>query len=98
VIVEATAPFRRALAGLDRSEQKLVLNSIERLKVSGYATGKLLQGELHGCRSIRVGHHNRLRIVYSADSGELLQLLVIGPRERGLVYIQAIEVLKELER
>ncbi len=98
MIVQATATFRRALAGLDRSEQQLVLKSIERLKGSGYATGKLLHGELHGCRSIRVGHHNRLRIVYSADSGELLQLLIIGPRERGLFYIQAIQVLKELER
>jgi hypothetical protein len=40
----------------------------------------------------------RLRVVYSPESGQVIRLLIVGPRERGIVYIQAVQVLKELEQ
>ncbi|NBU22728.1 MAG: hypothetical protein EBS38_02285 [Actinobacteria bacterium] len=73
------------------------MKTVEQLKTYDSMAGKVLRGALHGCRSIRTGHHNRLRIVFSARTSEILQLIVVGPRERGMVYIQAIQVLKELE-
>lgn len=95
---QPTRAFTRAVAKLDRSEQILVLKTVERLKQSEVEIGKLLSGELQGCRSIRTGVSGRLRIVFSLQSVQALRLLIVGPRERGVVYIQALQILKALER
>lgn len=75
-----------------------MLKTIEQIKASDAVSGKALTGLLHECKSIQTGHNGRLRIVFSLRSNQLLQLIVAGPRERGIVYIQAVQVLKELER
>ena len=72
----------------------MVLNKIQD---SDVPLGKRLSGVLHNCYSIRTGLNHRLRLVYEIRPNEAT-ILVAGPRERGLVYIQAIEVLRELER
>lgn len=95
---QPTRAFAKAVAKLDRSEQILVLKTVERLKQSEVESGKLLSGELQGCRSVRTGISGRLRLVYSLQSVHVLRLLIVGPRERGVVYIQALQILKELER
>ena len=98
MIVKSSRAFRGALERLDRSEQLLVLKTVEQIKSSNGDTGKELSGPLHDCKSLRTGHHGRLRIVFSTAPKQPIQLLIVGPRERGIVYIQAIQVLKELER
>lgn len=90
--------FRKAVLKLDRSEQILVLKTVERICSSRAAIGKHLAGELRGSRSIRTGVQGRLRIVFLAHSPEKVQLLVVGPRENSVVYIQALRVLRELEQ
>lgn len=98
MIAEPTQAFRRAVLKLDRTEQILVLKSVERIKRSEGNLGKRLDGPLHDCFSIRTGMGGRLRIVFSPLSAEALRLLAVGPREHGLVYIQALQVLNQLER
>ena len=98
MILRPTPAFTRAVRALDRAEQILVLKSVERISQSEQLVGKPLSGGLRNCRSIRTGHMGRLRVVYSTESGQVIRLLIVGPRERGVVYIQAVQVLKELEQ
>jgi hypothetical protein len=83
---------------LDKSEQILVLRTVEQIKSSSAGVGKELAGELRGCRSARTGSNGRLRIVFHPTSRDFLQLITVGPRERGVVYAQALKVLKDLEQ
>ncbi len=98
MIVRSSHAFRKALERLDRSEQRLVLKTVEQIKASEGAGGKELSGPLHDCKSLRTGHHSRLRVVFSTVPQQPIQLLIVGPRERGVDYIQAIQVMREPER
>jgi mRNA-degrading endonuclease RelE of RelBE toxin-antitoxin system len=98
VIPQPTRAFTKAVSKLDRSEQILVLKTVERLKQTENEIGKPLTGDLHHCRSIRTGSAGRLRIVFRTETRQVLRLLVVGPRERGIVYIQAVQVIKQLEQ
>lgn len=98
MIAKPARAFTRAVAKLDRVEQILVFKSVERIKIGGGDIGKRLAGPLHDCFSLRTGHGGRLRIVFKLKSFQILRLLTVGPREQGMVYIQALQVLKELER
>lgn len=55
MIVQSSPAFRRALERLDRSEQLLVLKTVEQIKASEGAKGKELSGPLRNCKSIRRG-------------------------------------------
>lgn len=98
MIAQPTQAFRKAMLKLDKSEQILVLRTVEQIKSSSAEIGKELAGELRGCRSARTGTNGRLRIVFHPISKEFLQLIAVGPRERGVVYAQALKVLKDLEQ
>lgn len=98
MIAASSEAFRASLLKLDRSEQILVLKTVERILSSKAAIGKPLSAGLRGCRSIRTGSQGRLRIVFFTPSAESLKLLAVGPREDAVVYIQALQVLRELER
>ena len=98
MIAQPTQAFRKAMLKLDKSEQILVLRTVEQIKSSSAGVGKELAGELRGCRSARTGTNGRLRIVFHPISREFLQLITVGPRERGVVYAQALKVLKDLEQ
>ena len=98
MIAQPTQSFRKAMLKLDKSEQILVLRTVEQIKSSSAGVGKELAGELRGCRSARTGTNGRLRIVFHPISRDFLQLITVGPRERGVVYYQALKVLKDLEQ
>lgn len=85
--------YRKMLLSLDPSEGQIVARSMRRIEHAAGAIGKPLRGDLSMCRSIRTRHNSRLRIVYRPldDSAELL---AVGKREGRIVYIIALEVLR----
>jgi mRNA-degrading endonuclease RelE of RelBE toxin-antitoxin system len=89
--------FQRQLLSLDRADALRLRDVLDRLAGSEVPLGKRLHGELHNCFAIRVGANHRLRLIYEHQD-EFAHALVIGPRERSAVYIQALQVLNELER
>lgn len=89
--------FQRQLLLLEKVDARNIGSLLNRLELSDQPLGKRLGGDLHGCYSIRVGLRQRLRLVYELVDTDA-SVLVVGPREHGMVYIQALEVLKELER
>jgi mRNA-degrading endonuclease RelE of RelBE toxin-antitoxin system len=89
--------FQRQVLAMDRADTRLIGAALSRLQVTEIPIGKRLSGALHNCYSIRVGLNHRMRLVYEVKQLDA-RVLVVGPRERGIVYIQAIQVLKELER
>ncbi len=54
------------------------------------ADGKALKEELTGLRSFRVG---RIRIIYREGSGNVIEIVAIGPRER--IYEDTYRLLKK---
>ncbi len=92
-----SATFQKQALTMDRADAKLVGAVLSWLQLTDVPFGKRLSGQLHNCYAIRVGLNHRLRLVYEFQELDA-RVLVVGPRERGIVYIQAIQVLKELER
>lgn len=89
--------FQKQVLAMDRADARLVGAVLSRLQLADLPIGKRLSGELHNCFAVRAGLNHRLRLVYEVRAFEA-KVLVVGPRERGIVYIQAVQILKELER
>lgn len=51
--------------------------------------GKLLQDELEGLRSLRIG---RLRVVYRPGQGRTVEIVSVGPRRR--IYEETLRLLR----
>ena len=89
--------FQAQLFHLQRVDTTHIGKVLDRLKSSDVPVGKRLSGNLHLCFSVRVGLNQRLRLVYLVRVREAL-VLTVGPREDEAVYVQAQQILKELER
>jgi len=89
--------FQLQALALERADSRQIGAVLNRLAQAEVPIGKRLAGDLHECYSIRVGLNHRLRLVYQLRSPDAT-VLVVGSRERGIVYIQAVQVLKELEQ
>jgi mRNA interferase RelE/StbE len=74
------------LEALGRSEARTILGVIEKRIRNGEPdkTGKLLSGDLSGCRRIRTGD---TRIVYRVNS-KIIEVLIVavGPRRNDEIY------------
>jgi mRNA interferase RelE/StbE len=55
--------------------------------------GKALQAELEGLRSLRVG---RFRVVYRLRAGRVVEVIMVGPRER--IYEETMRLLNRPSR
>lgn len=95
--IEVSPTFQRQLLLLERVDSRNIGAALDRLQQSDLPLGKRLAGELQDCYSLRAGLRQRLRLVYEYR-GPNANVLVVGPREHGLVYVQALQVLKELEQ
>jgi hypothetical protein len=89
--------FQAQLFQLQRVDTRHIGIVLDRLKSSDTPVGKRLSGNLHLCFSVRAGLNQRLRLVYLVR-GKEARILTVGPREDEAVYIQAQQILKELER
>ena len=89
--------FTAQLLLLEKVDARHIGTILDRLKASDLAVGKRLSGDLHNCFSVRVGLRHRLRIVYLVKAREAV-ILTVGQREGNAVYIQALQILKELEQ
>jgi len=60
-----------------------------RMILSDPESGKALKDELSGLRSFRV---SRFRIIYRISSGEQIEIVAIGPRER--IYEETYRIVR----
>lgn len=89
----APAQIARMLRGLHPQIKKKLRAALDVLSRNAQ-TGKPLQGELEGLRSLRVG---RFRVIYRVVPGRILEIVAIGPRES--IYEETLRlVAKETAR
>ena len=71
-------------------ELKRKVKSSLQLILNDPGSGKALKDELAGLRSFRVG---RFRIIYRIASGNRIDLVAVGPRER--IYEETYRILRK---
>jgi mRNA interferase RelE/StbE len=79
----------RLLRGLHPVLKHKVRSAFDRLRSDPYS-GKALQAELDGLRSLRVG---RWRIVYRLRARRIIDILAVGPRER--IYEETLRLISK---
>lgn len=77
---------------LDGSQKKIIDKGLNKIKEQGKLAGAPLKGDLQGCRKIKNRKHG-LRIVFrpveDSNEVEIMQIIVIGKREKSKVYSDA---------
>ena len=83
---DAVKEYRR----LDGSIKRLVDIGLKKLEDRADEIGKTLQGELRGCKELIYRDHG-IRIVFRVvnDEVEIVEIIAIGPRDKGKVFASA---------
>lgn len=82
----------RMLRGLHPDLKQKLRTALDTLAREPRA-GKTLQGELEGLRSLRV---SRVRILYRLGTRRVLEIVVVGPRER--IYEETLRLIRKERR
>lgn len=85
-VTEEVAAFLRSL----HPEIKRKIRGALELVASDPASGKFLQDELQGLKSLKVG---RFRIIYKEGSRGIIEVVAIGPRK--VIYEETYRLLKK---
>jgi mRNA interferase RelE/StbE len=79
--------------GLHPDIKRKVRAAIDRLTLDA-ESGKALQGDLKGLRSLRVA---RFRVIYRAPARRVIEIVAIGPRDR--IYEETLRLVSaEIKR
>ena len=84
-VTEEVAAFLRSL----HPEIKRKIRAALELVASDPSSGKSLQDELQGLKSLKVG---RFRIIYKEGSRGIIEVVAIGPRK--VIYEETYRLLK----
>ena len=88
--VEFTPEAANDYDKLDGSAKLQVMKSVAKLEQIGMAAGEALHGRLSDCRKLK---HQKLglRVVFkeNENSIEIIEVIVIGRRDKSEVYIEA---------